>query len=187
MFVHSNGLETLLDRITAQRVISRMEGQRPPLLPPRLVTAVSSASAGTAQPLRHWGNWWWCHSASSSSVVCTSVQQLKWKHITSYRLKNTFQISAPGKSFVNVYSSWYSALLNVSDFWNWMQNYPLNDRREVKCYSYSILGWLSFSCLQLYGFITAEPDLAATVSNEDKTYSNWRHTVSAPKIYVQRL
>lgn len=46
MFVHSNGPETLLDRITAQGVTSRMVGQRPPLLPPRLLTGVSSASAG---------------------------------------------------------------------------------------------------------------------------------------------
>lgn len=46
MFVYSSGLETLLGRITAQRVISRMVGHRPPLLPPRLVPAGSSASMG---------------------------------------------------------------------------------------------------------------------------------------------
>lgn len=44
-----------------------------------------------------------------------------------------------------------------------------------------------FMSLALYGFITSEPDLAALVSNENKACSTRRHTVSVPKIYVQRF
>lgn len=183
MFVHSNGLETLLGRITAQRVISRMVGQRPPLLPPRLVSSEQCLSWGQRSL---WGTG---ETGDGATVPAAALWCARLSHSWngSILLHIDWKKVLPGKSFFNVYSSWYSPLLNVSDFWNRMQNYPLNDCREVECYSYSNLGWLSFSCLQLYDFISAKSDLAALVSNEDKTHTNWRHTVSAAKIYIHRL
>lgn len=84
LFVHSNGVETLLGRITAQRVISRMVGQRPPLLLPRLVTAVSCASAGECAPSEALGK---LVTVPQCQQQLCGVQKLKWKHITSHRQK----------------------------------------------------------------------------------------------------